>query len=1068
LGNLRPEPTLRTTVFPIRLRLRSKLLAGFAALAVLTAALGGYALLALERTNQSRQTVTVDAFGGAYLMARYIDQGWTARTATVRYLDAETPDEREAARQWMVRLDSSIAELVDQLRTTDTGASERDNLERVIAAQAAYVSWRDGSLIPAVDAGDLAGARAGYMSEGRRLGVEWNRAAADFLELERASAAGISSGGQADYELSRAVTVGFLLAAPLLALLIGIRLSKSIGGRVGRAAAAAKALARGDLDQSFEGADPSGDEIDAMLAAFQEMVNYLQGMADMAAVADAVARGEMTTDVQPVSERDVLGRAFQHMLRSLRRLVAQMQAQAQELGEQAQLLELARDAIIVRDFATNQILFWNRGAEAMYGWDRRTAHGKVTHTLLGTTFSSSPQAVDDVLGRTGHWEGELGHRRKDGSRIVVASRQVVQCDAAGQPVATLEINTDVTARLQAEQAHRHLASIVESSADAIVGMSPDGTIQSWNRGAERLFGYSADEVLGENVARLVPPDQLDELKALHERVRQDERIESVETVHVARDGRRIDVSLSLAPIKDARGEIVGMAGVVRDATERRMVDRMKDEFVSVVSHELRTPLTSIRGSLGLLAGGVLGPLPDKGQRMVEIAVANTDRLIRLINDILDLERMSSGKVNMQRQSCDAGELVVQAGDVMRPLAEKAGVALLVSPISATLWADPDRLLQTFTNLLSNAIKFSPAGSVVRFSAERQANQVVFSVRDQGRGIPADKLDTIFERFQQVDASDARQKGGTGLGLAISKMIVEQHDGRIWAESELGVGATLWVSLPAHDEPSYAESGAPLGDRPVVLVCDDEPSILEVVRILLDQRGYHAVGVTSGPEAIARAAELQPAAILLDLMMPGMDGWDTLASLKERLDTRDIPVIIFSALEPPAEVAGRQDAAGWLSKPLDTEALFKALQRVAARPGRVGRVLLVEDDLDLAGVLGELFAQRGLELHHAKTGRQAVELAQRLNPDLMLLDLGLPDTDGFRVVDWLRRHDRLRRMPLVVYTARDLEPADRERLRLGPTEFLTKARTSPQECERRVLTILDRLLPSSDLLDRKAS
>jgi PAS domain S-box-containing protein len=1039
------------------------MLAGFCALAVLTAVLGGYALLALDRTNQNRQIVTVDNFDGAYLIAHYLDYAWNSRTAAVQYMDAQTPAQRDTARATMSRLDVALQDTLDQIRAADRDHLDQTMLDSVSAAQWAYITWRDGELIPTIDSGYLDLARKKYEADGRRLGAEWNTTATAYLEAQRTEVSQIGETADSEFQQSRAVTIVFLLAAPLLALVIGARMSKSISSRVARAAATAKKLAEGDLDQSFERADASGDEIDAMLAAFQEMVNYLQGMADMAAVADAVARGEMASDVQPVSERDVLGRAFQHMLRSLRRLVAQMQAQAQELGEQAQLLELARDAIIVRDFSTNQILFWNRGAEAMYGWDRRSAHGKVTHTLLGTRFPESQAAVDEVLGRTGHWEGELGHRRKDGSRIVVASRQVVQCDSAGQPVATLEINTDVTARLQAEQAHRHLASIVESSADAIIGMSTDGRIQSWNRGAERLFGYSADEVLGQSVGGLtVPSDRRAELEELHERVCRGERVEMLETVRVTRDGRPLDVSLSLAPIKDGSGEIGGMAAIMRDVTERRTIERMKDEFVSVVSHELRTPLTSIRGSLGLLAGGVLGPLPDKGQRMVEIAVSNTDRLIRLINDILDLERMGSGKVSMQRQACDAADLVLQAGEVMRPLAEKAGVSLLVAPISAQLWVDSDRLLQTFTNLLSNAIKFSPAGSAIRFIAERRGNEVVFSVRDQGRGIPAAKLDTIFERFQQVDASDARQKGGTGLGLAISKMIVEQHGGRIWAESELGVGAALWVALPAKVEPnsSSSEPSVVVGDRPVVLVCDDEPSVLEVVRLLLDQRGYQAVGVSSGPEAVARAAELQPAAILLDLMMPGTDGWDTLASLKERLETRDIPVIIFSAIQPQADAAGCEDAADWLSKPLDTEALFRALRRVAARPGRVGRVLLVEDDLDLAGVLGELFAQRGLELHHADSGRQAVELAQQLNPDLLLLDLGLPDTDGFRVVDWLRRHDRLRRMPLVVYTARDLDSADRERLMLGPTEFLTKARTSPQDCERRVVAVLDRLLERS--------
>jgi signal transduction histidine kinase len=253
----------------------------------------------------------------------------------------------------------------------------------------------------------------------------------------------------------------------------------------------------------------------------------------------------------------------------------------------------------------------------------------------------------------------------------------------------------------------------------------------------------------------------------------------------------------------ARGEVVmgpgglpvTMRGTGQDITERHEVERAKDEFISVVSHELRTPLTSIRGSLGLLASGVLGPLPEKGQRMVEIAVQNTDRLVRLINDILDIERIDSGTIAMDLQPCDGAELIKRAIQCVEQFAADAHVSLIGEGASVTLRADPDRVQQTLTNLISNAVKFSPQESTVRVSCAGHDGEVLFEVVDNGKGIPADKLALIFERFQQVDASDSREKGGTGLGLAICRKIVEHHGGRIWVDSELGAGSRFSFALP---------------------------------------------------------------------------------------------------------------------------------------------------------------------------------------------------------------------------------------------------------------------------------
>lgn len=228
---------------------------------------------------------------------------------------------------------------------------------------------------------------------------------------------------------------------------------------------------------------------------------------------------------------------------------------------------------------------------------------------------------------------------------------------------------------------------------------------------------------------------------------------------------------------------------------RQMVERMKDEFVAVISHELRTPLTSIHGSLGMLAGGLVESTSERGKRLLEIAVDSTERLVRLTNDILDIKRIESGEVRLAKQICNAADLITKAVDVMQSMAEKAGVAIEMSTISLQLWADPDRIIQTLTNLLSNAIKFSPQGNSVWLTAQRQGDQILFQVRDRGRGIPGDQLETIFERFQQVDASDSRNNEGTGLGLAICRSILQQHAGRIWVESTLGEGSAFYFTLP---------------------------------------------------------------------------------------------------------------------------------------------------------------------------------------------------------------------------------------------------------------------------------
>jgi signal transduction histidine kinase len=234
----------------------------------------------------------------------------------------------------------------------------------------------------------------------------------------------------------------------------------------------------------------------------------------------------------------------------------------------------------------------------------------------------------------------------------------------------------------------------------------------------------------------------------------------------------------------------------RDISDRKAIERMKDEFISVVSHELRTPLTSLHSALKILSTGRLGTLSADGQQLLEIADENTERLVRLVNNVLDLQRIEAGEVTLDKQVCNAADLMVQATEVMQLMAEQHGVKFINQPQNIQLWVDSDYILQALTNLLSNAIKFSSSGGMVWLTVESQVSEVLFQIRDEGQGIPDDKLESIFERFQQVDSSDSRKKGGTGLGLAICRKIIEQHGGKIWAESALGQGSRFAFTLPA--------------------------------------------------------------------------------------------------------------------------------------------------------------------------------------------------------------------------------------------------------------------------------
>jgi PAS domain S-box-containing protein len=601
--------------------------------------------------------------------------------------------------------------------------------------------------------------------------------------------------------------------------------------------------------------------------------------------------------------------------------------------------------------------------------------------------------------------------------------------------------------------------ILNTVAEGIYGLDAEGRTRFVNEAAARMTGHDPRALLGRRPHDLVHHTKDDGSRYPAEECPALKAITSGEPQHVdgelywRSDGTSFPVEFTAVPTVED-GRVTGAVVTFRDVTERLEVQRLKDEFTSLVSHELRTPLSSIRGALGLIASGVMGDLSERGKRMVEIAASNSDRLVRLINDLLDMERMESGLATLQKRRTSTAPLVRQAVDGIRPMADEAGVGLEASPAEFPVVADPDRIVQALTNLLSNAIKFSPPKASVTVSVERSRDDVVIRVRDRGRGIPQDKLDSIFERFHQVDSSDSREKGGTGLGLAICRSIVEQHGGRIWAESTPGAGAVFSFTLPVS---ASAVEGD--GHGATILVCDDDPEIVEGVSEMLRRGGYRTIGAGSGEEAVERALAERPNAILLDLVMGGVDGWQTLSLLKERPETRDIPVVAVSGVARDDGGEHKARFVDWVDKPVDEAVLLRALRR--ALPSASGHtVLIVEDDGDLAGILAEVFERHGFVAHRAGTGHEAVEVAGRLAPDLLVLDLMLPEGDGFDVIDRLREDDRLRDVPIVVYTAKDLDTAEERRLQSGEAILFNKGHIAPDEFARRMMSLLAGLVVDS--------
>ena len=585
---------------------------------------------------------------------------------------------------------------------------------------------------------------------------------------------------------------------------------------------------------------------------------------------------------------------------------------------------------------------------------------------------------------------------------------------------TLSLDRKVKERTRdLKDSESHIRAVVDNAVDGIITIGENGVIESFNPAAEVLFGYRRDEVVGKNVNILMPqPYHAEHDGYLRAYLETGER----KIIGIGREveGRRKDGYIFPMDLAVSEMHIAGnrrFVGICRDITDRKQVDRMKNEFISTVSHELRTPLTSIQGSLALITKTMPEELSKKHQNLLGIADRNCRRLVRLINDILDIEKIESGKMVFNLKAVELMPLVQQAIEANQSYAQKFSAMLVLKESLAGIkvYADEDRIAQVLTNLMSNAAKFSPPGGTVEVKIGRAGHNVRVEVADHGPGIAEEFQDRIFGKFAQADSSSTRRREGTGLGLSIAKAIVDKHGGGIGFTTEPGAGTTFYFELPEWHRLRQGQRAADGKRR--ILVCEDEPDVAALLKIMLEQNGATCDVAYTAAMAKEMLAANDYSAMTLDLMLPDIDGLTFMNELRADEKTRDLPIVVISARAESGRLEINGDAAGvvdWLAKPIDRNRLLAAVDRTAFG-GERPRILHVEDDADVLELIASLLAERAV-IESAKTLAEAREMLKSGTYDLMLLDIGLPDGNGLDLLPGLGGGEDL---PVVLFTGQEV-------------------------------------------------
>jgi PAS domain S-box-containing protein len=726
------------------------------------------------------------------------------------------------------------------------------------------------------------------------------------------------------------------------------------------------------------------------------------------------------------------------------------------------LMEAAPDAMVVVNQG-GEIVLLNVQAEKQFGYRRDELLGQRVTNIIPEGFAERLIADDlrsseDALAQQIGTGIELNARRKDGSEFPIEI-MLSPLESAEGVLVTAAIR-DISVRRAVDE---HLGrmegryrGLLEAAPDPMVVVNQGGEIVLLNVQAEKQFGYRRDELIGQKVTNIIPEGFAERLIADALRSTEDALAQQIgtgiELTGRRKDGDEFPIEIMLSPLESPEGILVTAA--VRDISLRKQMERLKDEFVSTVSHELRTPLTSISGSLGLLVGQWAGKLPESAARLLTIAHTNSQRLVRLINDILDIEKIEFGRVVFKLGRIDVVTLVEQVIEGNRGFAEGYDVRVRLETASddAEVNADPDRLAQVITNLLSNAIKFSPVDGEVLVTIQKHGDAVRISVRDHGGGIPTDFKRRIFQKFAQADATSTRQKGGTGLGLSIAKQIVERLDGKMSFDDAPGGGTIFHVELPAWDgRPEWdTDTGAVTGAARILLCEDDRPAAI-VLRERLRLAGYATDFAHTANVAIDRATAVDYAAFLVDLQLPDGDGIDLMIRLRRQSRYRSTPIVVISG--HPAR--GRDDnrssglnVLDWLSKPIDFEHLIGVIRTsILADPGRRPRILHVDDDHQILAAVTDILKATADVVSADSLTVARRELATNLI-DLAVLDISVGSESGLDLLPSL--HDRGGDLiPVIVFSANVEGQACDEQVKAT----LAKSSTS---LENLLATVRDRL------------
>jgi PAS domain S-box-containing protein len=621
------------------------------------------------------------------------------------------------------------------------------------------------------------------------------------------------------------------------------------------------------------------------------------------------------------------------------------------------LFELGPVAVYSCD-ASGVIQEFNRRAEEL--WGRKPKAGDTDERFCGSFKLCRPDGslmpheqcpMAEVLsGRIpGAQDAEVLIERPDGSRVTVIVNIAALENERGEVTGALNCFYDITERKQAEEllreSEQRLASLIASSNDAIISMSLDGIIQSWNAAAELLYGYTAQQAVGSPISLIIPADRANEEARIIARLLAGERVEHFETVRVRSDGQPVQVSLTISPIKGAEGRVVGASKIARDISNQkrleaalREADRRKDEFLAMLGHELRNPLGPIRNALHLIR--LSDPEPRREVRHAyDIIERQIENMVRLIDDLLDVARISSGKIQLQKERIDLTAVVIRAIEGARPLIDARRHALQVSLPEAPVpvEADPVRLAQVLWNLLNNAAKYTPEGGRITLEVERH-DEAVVKIRDTGMGIAPEMLPRVFDLFTQMERTLDRAEGGLGLGLTLVRRLTEMHGGTVGATSTgQGQGSEFLVRLPLlTDEPPGAgptkppevkRRAAPVSGRRILVVDDNRDSV-ESLGMLLRLFGNDVRTVQDGRLALEAAAAYCPDVILLDIGLPGLDGLEVCRRLRARTE-KGQPLIVALTGYGQEEDRRRSEKAGFdahMVKPVDLEALQELLSR----------------------------------------------------------------------------------------------------------------------------------------------